>query len=71
MMTSPFGSTNNLTPSTQLAQMKLASCTNINEVSEDDEKPCLQTKDDLLMAPLSTQPSRRTKTLTLNNLRRI
>jgi len=30
MMTSPFGSTNSLTPSTQLAQMKLASCTNIN-----------------------------------------
>uniref|UniRef100_A0A0K8TS04 Putative guanine nucleotide exchange factor pebble n=1 Tax=Tabanus bromius TaxID=304241 RepID=A0A0K8TS04_TABBR len=30
MMTSPFGSTNSLTPASQLAQMKLASCTNIN-----------------------------------------
>lgn len=30
MMTSPFGSTNSLTPASQLAQMRLASCTNIN-----------------------------------------
>lgn len=31
MMTSPFGSTTSLTPAAnQLAQMKLASCTNIN-----------------------------------------
>lgn len=33
MMTSPFGSTNSLTPASQLAQMRLASCTHIN-VSE-------------------------------------
>ncbi|XP_055608049.1 protein ECT2 isoform X2 [Uranotaenia lowii] len=30
MMTSPFGSTQSLTPASQLAQMKLASCTNLN-----------------------------------------
>lgn len=30
IMTSPFGSTNSLTPASQLAQMKLASCNNIN-----------------------------------------
>ncbi|CAB0002042.1 unnamed protein product, partial [Nesidiocoris tenuis] len=29
-MMSPFGSTTNLTPASQLAQMRLASCTNIN-----------------------------------------
>lgn len=30
MMTSPFGSTNSLTPSSQLAQMRLASCANLH-----------------------------------------
>lgn len=30
MMPSPFGSTQSLTPASQLAQMKLASCTNLN-----------------------------------------
>lgn len=29
-MISPFGSTSNLTPASQLAQMRLASCNNIN-----------------------------------------
>lgn len=29
-MMSPFGSTTNLTPASQLAQMRLASCTNLN-----------------------------------------
>lgn len=39
--TSPiFGSTNSLTPATQLAQMKLASCTNINVCNEDQSLFC-------------------------------
>lgn len=33
-MMSPFGSSTNLTPATQLAQMKLASCNNINVSTE-------------------------------------
>lgn len=37
--TSPlYGSTISLTPSAQMAKMKLASCTNINEVGEEDEE---------------------------------
>lgn len=86
--TSPlYGSTISLTPSTQMAKMKLASCTNINEVGEEDEED-----DDedfpnsdhhnsannnkngkALMAPMTEQPTRKAKssTLSIAALRRI
>ncbi|ETN66757.1 hypothetical protein AND_001451 [Anopheles darlingi] len=61
MMTSPFGSTQSLTPASQMAQMKLASCTNLNEVGEEtgeskDGSPSSSTN--VLVAPMSVQPTR-------------
>ncbi|XP_036670679.3 uncharacterized protein pbl isoform X2 [Drosophila suzukii] len=66
MMTSPFGSTNSLTPASQLAQMRLASCTNINEVDDED---CASMRSSspstgseiLVVPPLSVQPTRKNK----------
>lgn len=46
IMTSPFGSTNSLTPASQLAQMKLASCNNIN-VSAIDTTAAVCDADDI------------------------
>ncbi|KAH8398245.1 hypothetical protein KR215_001005, partial [Drosophila sulfurigaster] len=66
MMTSPFGSTNSLTPASQLAQMRLASCTNINEVADEDcssmrsNSPSAQSEM-LVVPPLSVQPTRKNK----------
>ncbi|KAH8278203.1 hypothetical protein KR044_002039, partial [Drosophila immigrans] len=66
MMTSPFGSTNSLTPASQLAQMRLASCTNINEVADEDcssmrsNSPSSQSEM-LVVPPLSVQPTRKNK----------
>ncbi|KAH8402863.1 hypothetical protein KR222_008098, partial [Zaprionus bogoriensis] len=66
MMTSPFGSTNSLTPASQLAQMRLASCTNINEVADEDcasmrsSSPSTQSEM-LVVPPLSVQPQRKNK----------
>ncbi|KAH8365725.1 hypothetical protein KR093_003820, partial [Drosophila rubida] len=66
MMTSPFGSTNSLTPASQLAQMRLASCTNINEVADEDcssmrsNSPSTQSEM-LVVPPLSVQPTRKNK----------
>ncbi|XP_034482371.1 protein ECT2 isoform X2 [Drosophila innubila] len=66
MMTSPFGSTNSLTPASQLAQMRLASCTNINEVADEDcssmrsSSPSTQSEM-LVVPPLSVQPTRKNK----------
>ncbi|XP_017843904.2 protein ECT2 isoform X2 [Drosophila busckii] len=66
MMTSPFGSTNSLTPASQLAQMRLASCTNINEVDDEDcssmrsSSPSTQSEM-LVVPPLSVQPTRKNK----------
>ncbi|XP_017864109.1 PREDICTED: protein ECT2 isoform X1 [Drosophila arizonae] len=66
MMTSPFGSTNSLTPASQLAQMRLASCTNINEVADEDcasmrsNSPSTQSEL-LVVPPLSVQPTRKNK----------
>uniref|UniRef100_A0A182FD87 Protein ECT2 n=1 Tax=Anopheles albimanus TaxID=7167 RepID=A0A182FD87_ANOAL len=64
MMTSPFGSTQSLTPASQMAQMKLASCTNLNEVGEEtgeskDGSPSSSTN--VLVAPMSVQPTRKNK----------
>jgi len=65
--TSPiFGSTNSLTPATQLAQMKLASCTNINEVGENDEDEETSHRNDILVAPHSVLPTRKSKSSTLS-----
>lgn len=67
MMTSPFGSTQSLTPASQLAQMKLASCTNLNEVggesSETDSKASSSpsSASEILVAPMSVQPTRKNK----------
>ncbi|XP_035917198.1 protein ECT2 isoform X2 [Anopheles stephensi] len=63
MMPSPFGSTQSLTPASQLAQMKLASCTNLNEVGEEaaesnGSSPSSSAK---LVAPMSVQPTRKNK----------
>ncbi|XP_049822785.1 protein ECT2 isoform X2 [Aethina tumida] len=68
-MMSPFGSSTNLTPASQLAQMKLASYTNINELgnaenSEESPPP---------VAPMSVQPTRKMKSASLgvNALKRL
>ncbi|KAK9512133.1 hypothetical protein O3M35_000625 [Rhynocoris fuscipes] len=67
-MMSPFGSTTNLTPATQLAQMRLASCTNINELAGNNSPPPPQ-----YVAPMSVQPTRRCKhsSLSVASLRRL
>ncbi|CAH0600305.1 unnamed protein product [Chrysodeixis includens] len=53
-MISPFGSTSNLTPASQLAQMRLASCNNINELGAGGAGG-----GEVLVAPLSVQPTRK------------
>ncbi|CAL7948622.1 unnamed protein product [Xylocopa violacea] len=69
-MMSPFGSTNSLTPaSQQLAQMRLASCNNINELGNGGSGS--PSRDDLV-APMSVQPTRKAKcsSLSMASLRR-
>ncbi|XP_022219575.2 protein ECT2 isoform X2 [Drosophila obscura] len=69
MMTSPFGSTNSLTPSSQLAQMRLAanSCRNINEVADEDDCSSMRSSspstqsETLVVPPMSVQPTRKNK----------
>ncbi|XP_026764718.2 protein ECT2 isoform X2 [Galleria mellonella] len=56
-MISPFGSQANLTPASQLAQMKLASCNNINEMGTSGGG-CGEGAE-VLVAPLSVQPTRK------------
>ncbi|GBP31258.1 Protein ECT2 [Eumeta japonica] len=56
-MISPFGSTTNL-PATQLAQMRLASCNNINEMGTSSSSG-KDSGTDMLVAPLSVQPTRK------------
>ncbi|XP_076165401.1 epithelial cell transforming 2 pebble isoform X1 [Ptiloglossa arizonensis] len=70
-MMSPFGSTNSLTPaSQQLAQMRLASCNNINELGNGGSSS--PSRDDVLVAPMSVQPTRKAKcsSLSMASLRR-
>ncbi|XP_049698801.1 protein ECT2 isoform X6 [Helicoverpa armigera] len=55
-MISPFGSTSNLTPASQLAQMRLASCNNINEMGTSGGGAA---GGEVLVAPLSVQPTRK------------
>nr|XP_040222614.2 protein ECT2 isoform X1 [Anopheles coluzzii] len=62
MMPSPFGSTQSLTPASQLAQMKLASCTNLNEVCEEGaDSNGSSPSSSKLVAPMSVQPTRKNK----------
>lgn len=63
-MMSPFGSNANLTPSSQLAQMRLASCNNINELGGGNAGS--PSSADTLVAPLSVQPTRKAKYSSLN-----
>ncbi|XP_076547514.1 epithelial cell transforming 2 pebble isoform X3 [Osmia lignaria lignaria] len=64
-MMSPFGSTNSLTPaSQQLAQMRLASCNNINELGNGGSGS--PSRDDVLVAPMSVQPTRKAKCSSLS-----
>ncbi|KAJ2946322.1 hypothetical protein O0L34_g12359 [Tuta absoluta] len=56
-MISPFGSQSNLTPASQLAQMRLASCNNINEMGTSGHGS--GSGGEVLVAPLSVQPTRK------------
>ncbi|KAG5896615.1 hypothetical protein JTB14_009526 [Gonioctena quinquepunctata] len=58
-MMSPFGSSTNITPASQLAQMKLASYSNINELGNADNA------DSQPIAPMSVQPIRKIKSSSL------
>ncbi|XP_072935879.1 uncharacterized protein pbl isoform X2 [Epargyreus clarus] len=61
-MISPFGSTSNLTPASQLAQMRLASCNNINEMGAGGAcgaGGAGAAGGEALVAPLSVQPTRK------------
>lgn len=60
-MMSPFGSATNLTPASQLAQMRLASCNNLNEL---ESSPI--TEEPSYVAPMSVQPTRKNKCSSLN-----
>ncbi|KAJ0181265.1 hypothetical protein K1T71_003350 [Dendrolimus kikuchii] len=65
-MISPFGSTSNL-PASQLAQMRLASCNNINEMGTSSGG---EGGSEVLVAPLSVQPTRKATAGAANALRR-
>lgn len=59
-MISPFGSQANLTPASQLAQMRLASCNNINEMgTSSGAGGGADGGGEVLVAPLSVQPTRK------------
>ncbi|KAL6432606.1 hypothetical protein ACFW04_006870 [Cataglyphis niger] len=65
---SPFGSTQSLPPTNQqIAQMRLGSCNNISEL--DNGGSSSPNKDDVLVAPMSDQPTR--KALSMASLRRL
>ncbi|KAG5327589.1 ECT2 protein, partial [Pseudoatta argentina] len=65
---SPFGVTQNLPPTNQqIAQMRLGSCNNISEL--DNGGSCSPNREDVLVAPMSDQPTR--KALSMASLRRL
>lgn len=68
-MISPFGSTSNLTPASQLAQMRLASCNNINEMGG-CSGGAAGASGGVLVAPLSVQPTRKAAPGAAHALRR-
>ncbi|KAF5277685.1 hypothetical protein FQR65_LT03665 [Abscondita terminalis] len=59
-MMSPFGSSTNITPASQLAQMRLASYSNINELGDANNST-----DSAPVAPMSVQPTRKLKASSL------
>ncbi|XP_060518984.1 protein ECT2 isoform X2 [Cylas formicarius] len=67
-MMSPFGSSTNLTPASQLAQMRLASYSNINELGSGENS-----EESPPIAPMSVQPTRKVKasSLGVNALKRL
>ncbi|XP_044014359.1 protein ECT2 isoform X2 [Aphidius gifuensis] len=77
-MMSPFGSTTSLshstslTPISGLAGMRLASCNNMNELAK-GETDSPSSRDNVLVAPMSVQPTRKAKcgTLSMASLRRL
>ncbi|XP_075236856.1 epithelial cell transforming 2 pebble [Lycorma delicatula] len=71
-MMSPFGSSSNLTPASQLAQMRLASCNNLNELTSGagGTPPALPAPPQYAV-PMSVQPQRRSKPLSVTSLRRL
>lgn len=64
-MMSPFGSSTNIVPAPQFANMKLASCHNINELGNATDSN-ETTSTDALTAPMSVQPTRKHKCASLN-----
>ncbi|XP_050308871.1 protein ECT2 isoform X4 [Anthonomus grandis grandis] len=68
-MMSPFGSSTNLTPASQLANMRLASYSNINELGSQTEN----SDESPPVAPMSVQPTRKVKasSLGVNALKRL
>ncbi|XP_067205305.1 protein ECT2 isoform X10 [Linepithema humile] len=65
---SPFGTAHNLAPTNQqIAQMRLGSCNNISEL--DNGGSSSPNRDDVLVAPMSDQPTR--KALSMASLRRL
>ncbi|XP_018317269.1 protein ECT2 [Mycetomoellerius zeteki] len=65
---SPFGVTQNLPPTNQqIAQMRLGSCNNISEL--DNGGSSSPNREDVLVAPMSDQPTR--KALSMASLRRL
>ncbi|ENN73040.1 hypothetical protein YQE_10375, partial [Dendroctonus ponderosae] len=60
-MMSPFGSSTNLTPASQLANMRLASYSNINELANNGEN----SDESPPTAPMSVQPTRKAKAASL------
>ncbi|XP_048005414.1 protein ECT2 isoform X2 [Leguminivora glycinivorella] len=70
-MISPFGSQANLTPASQLAQMRLASCNNINEMgTSSGAGGGGDGGGEVLVAPLSVQPTRKAAASAAAALRR-
>lgn len=59
-MMSPFGSSTNITPASQLAQMRLASYSNINELADSHNS-----SETAPLAPMSVQPTRKLKASSL------
>ncbi|XP_032670809.1 protein ECT2-like isoform X8 [Odontomachus brunneus] len=65
---SPFGVPQHLAPTNQQRnQMRLGSCSNINELDNDGSSS--PTRDDVIVAPMSDQPTR--KALSMASLRRL
>lgn len=65
-MMSPFGSSTNITPASQLANMRLASYNNINELGNTTDSGNETPSGETLIAPMSVQPTRKLKCSSLS-----